>query len=172
MDYATLATQAAAAEPFRALINPNDPRFWKHDDMPAKIVAYCRETGQRPPETPAQFTRCIYESLALLYRRTLEDLEQATGRKIARLHIVGGGSQSALLNQFAANAVQRPVLAGPVEATALGNVLLQAVTLGHLDSLRALRDVVRASFEITRYEPCDSESWQEAYARFTALPSA
>jgi rhamnulokinase len=172
LDYATLAAQAAAAEPFRALINPNDPRFWKPGDMPAKIAAYCCETNQRPPETPGQFTRCIYESLALLYRRTLEDLEQVTGRKIGRLHIVGGGSQSTLLNQFATNATQRPVLAGPVEATALGNVLLQAVTLGHLASLSALRDVVRASFEITRYEPQDHDAWQEAYARFIALPSA
>jgi rhamnulokinase len=171
-DYATLAAQAAAAEPFRALINPNDPRFWKPDDMPAKIVAYCRETGQRPPETPAQFTRCIYESLALLYRCTIEDLEKVTERKIERLHIVGGGSQSTLLNQFAANATQRPVLAGPVEATALGNVLLQAVTLGHLDSLGALREVVRTSFEITRYEPQAPDAWQQAYSRFSALPSA
>jgi rhamnulokinase len=169
LDYATLATQAAATEPFRALINPNDPRFWKHDEMPAKIVAYCRETNQRPPETPAQFTRCIYESLALLYRRTLEDLERVTGRKIARLHIVGGGSQSTLLNQFAANATQRPVLAGPVEATALGNVLLQAVTLGHLASLNALREVVRTSFQITRYEPQDSAAWDEAHTRFNIL---
>jgi len=172
LDYATLASQAAAAEPFRALINPNDPRFWKPEEMPGKIVAYCRETGQRAPETPGQFTRCIYESLALLYRRTIEDLEQVTGRSIARLHIVGGGSQSTLLNQFAANAAHRPVLAGPIEATALGNVLLQAVALGHLASLSALREVVRASFQIERYEPKESEAWEQAYARFTALPSA
>jgi rhamnulokinase len=171
LDYATLAGQAAAAEPFRALINPNDPRFWKPDEMPAKIVAYCRETGQRPPETPGQFTRCIYESLALLYRRTLEDLEVVTGCTIARLHIVGGGSQSTLLNQFAANATQRPVFAGPVEATALGNVLLQAVTLGHLASLGALREVVRGSFAIECYEPMEEEAWEQAYARFAALPS-
>jgi rhamnulokinase len=169
LDYATLASQAAESEAFRALINPNDPRFWRPDDMPAKIVAYCRETGQRPPETPGQFTRCIYESLALLYRRTLEDLEHATGRGIARLHIVGGGSQSVLLNQFAASASGRPVLAGPVEATALGNVLLQAVTLGHLESLEALRAVVRDSFAIQRYEPRDGAAWEEAYARFSAL---
>jgi rhamnulokinase len=170
LDYAALASQAAAAEPFRALINPNDPRFWKPDDMPAKIVAYCRETAQPPPETPGQFTRCIYESLALLYRRTIEDLEKVTGRTIARLHIVGGGSQSALLNQFAANATRRSILAGPVEATALGNVLIQAIALGHLSSLGALREVVRASFEIERYEPRDGASWEEAYGRFSRLP--
>jgi len=171
LDYATLAIQAGMAEPFRALINPNDPRFWKPDDMPKKIAAYCRETGQPPPETPGQFTRCIYESLALLYRRTIEELEKVTGRTIARLHIVGGGSQSALLNQFAANATGRPVLAGPIEATALGNVLIQAIALGHLASLDALREVVRASFEIERYGPTDRGAWQQAFARFAGLPS-
>ena len=172
LNYGTLASQAAVAAPFRALINPNDPRFWKPDDMPAKIAAYCRETGQRPPETPGQFTRCIYESLALLYRRTIEELEQVTGRTISRLHIVGGGSQSALLNQFAASAAGRPVLAGPVEATALGNVLIQAIALGHLRSLGALREVVRASFDIEHYEPQDRAAWERAFARFAGLPCA
>ena len=171
LDYATLAIQAGLAEPFRALINPNDPRFWKPDDMPGKIAAYCRETSQPPPETPGQFTRCIYESLALLYRRTIEELEKVTSRTIARLHIVGGGSQSALLNQFAANATGRPVLAGPIEATALGNVLIQAIALGHLASLGGLREVVRASFDIECFEPKESEVWQQAFARFAELPA-
>jgi rhamnulokinase len=171
LDYAMLAAEAATADPFRALINPNDPRFWKPDDMPEKIAAYCRETGQPPPESPGQYTRCIYESLALLYRRTLDELEQVTGRQITRLHIVGGGSQSTLLNQFAANATQRPVLAGPVEATALGNILIQAITLGHLESPRALREVVQRSFEIQRYEPEDAKAWQDALRRFASLPA-
>lgn len=171
LNYGTLASQAAVSAPFRSLINPNDPRFWKPDEMPSKIAAYCRETGQPLPETPGQFTRCIYESLALLYRRTVEDLERVTGRVISRLHIVGGGSQSALLNQCAASATGRPVLAGPVEATALGNVLIQAVTLGHLASLDALRKVVRTSFEIERYEPQDRAEWEKAFGRFAGLPS-
>lgn len=169
-DYATLAAEAAEAEPFRSLINPNDARFWKPDDMPGKIAAYCRETGQPAPETPGQFTRCIYESLALLYRRALGEIEEVSGRGIARLHIVGGGSQSALLNQFAASATGRTVHAGPVEATAVGNVLLQAVALGHLASLPALRETVRASFQIDRYDPQDAAAWEHAYARFAALP--
>ena len=169
-NYGTLTTQAEHAEPFRSLINPRDPRFLRPDDMPEKIAACCRETGQPEPETPGQFTRCIYESLALLYARTLGEIEQVTGRAIARLHIVGGGSQSRLLNQFAASATGRTVLAGPVEATALGNVLLQAVTLGHLASLQALREVVRASFEIERYEPQDQAAWPQAAARFASLP--
>jgi len=168
-NYGTLATQAEHAEPFRSLIDPDDPRFLKPDEMPQKITAFCRETDQPAPETPGQFTRCIYESLALLYRRTLDEIEAVTGRRIARLHIVGGGSQSALLNQFAASATGRAVLAGPVEATALGNVLVQAIALGQLDSLAELRDVVRASFPIAEYQPRDDEGWQEALARFRKL---
>ena len=170
LNYGTLASQAEVAEPFRSLINPNDPRFWKPDDMPEKIAAYCRGTAQPVPGTPGQFTRCIYESLALLYRRTLEQLEKVTARKIARLHIVGGGSQSALLNQFAASATGRTVLAGPVEATALGNVLLQAIALGHLDSFAALREVVRTSFAIDEYQPQQIAEWQGAFERFDRLP--
>ena len=133
------------------------------------ISAYCRETGQPAPETPGQYTRCILESLALSYRTTLSEIEQITGRSIARLHIVGGGSQSALLNQFAANAIQRQVIAGPVEATAAGNILIQAISLGQVESLAALRKIVRNSFPLQTFRPLDAESWQEAYDRFTQL---
>ncbi len=170
LDYETLTTEGRDAEPFRSLINPNDPRFLKPDAMPEKIAAYCRETGQPAPETPGQFTRCIYESLALLYRRTLAEIESVTGRRITRLHIVGGGSQSALLNQCAANATGRTVMAGPVEATALGNVLIQAIALGQLASLAEVRATVARSFSIAEYPPQDGEQWQEAFARFLVLP--
>jgi rhamnulokinase len=169
-NYGTLATQAEPAEPFRSLVNPNDPRFLKPDDMPEKIAAYCRETGQPAPETPGQFTRCIYESLALLYRRTLDEIEAVTGRRIARLHIVGGGSQSALLNQFAASATGRPVLAGPVEATALGNVLLQAIALGQIGSLAELRGIVGQSFPAAEYPPAQTDAWSSVFARFCQMP--
>ncbi|HEX8295681.1 MAG TPA: rhamnulokinase family protein [Chthoniobacteraceae bacterium] len=168
-NYATLNLQAEQAESFRSLIDPNDARFLKPDRMPEKIAAYCRETGQPEPETPGQFARCIFESLALLYRRTLEELQQVTGKKINRLHIVGGGSQSTLLNQFAASAIGRPVLAGPLEATAAGNVLIQAIALGHLESLSALRGVVRDSFTIAEYAPQESAEWELAYGRFEKL---
>jgi len=169
LEYADLTREAEQAEPFRSLIDPNDPRFLKPGDMPERIAAYCRETGQAAPESPGQFARCIFESLALLYRQTLNELEQVTGRAIARLHIVGGGSQSSLLNQFAANATGRLVLAGPVEATAIGNVLLQATALGHLESLAALRETVRASFTITPYHPTEIPSWNRAFDRFNDL---
>ena len=169
LEYAALTREAEGAEPFRSLIDPNDARFLKPGDMPERIAAFCRETGQPAPESPGQFARCIFESLALLYRRTLNELERVTGRAIARLHIVGGGSQSGLLNQFAANATGRLVLAGPVEATAVGNVLLQATALGHLASLAALRETVRASFTITPYHPVDLAPWDRAFDRFDRL---
>ena len=169
LDYASLTAEAEKAEPFRSLINPNAARFAKPGEMPETISAYCRETGQPAPETPGQYTRCILESLALSYRTTLSEIEQLTGRSISRLHIVGGGSQSALLNQFAANAIQRQVIAGPVEATAAGNILIQAISLGQVESLAALRKIVRNSFPLQTFGPLDAESWQEAYDRFTQL---
>ena len=143
----------------------------KPGDMPQKIVAYCEETGQPSPETPGQFVRCILESLALLYRVTLEEMEQLTGRTVTHLHIVGGGSQNALLNQFAANATRRRVVAGPAEATAIGNLLIQAIALGNVDSLEAMRGIVRNSFALQTFEALEPESWQGAYQRFLNLTS-
>jgi rhamnulokinase len=156
-DYATLMKLAAEASPFMALIDPDDPRFLAPGEMPEKIAAYCRETDQLVPPTPGDIIRCVLESLAQLYARTFTKLETLTGRKFTRLHIVGGGSRNELLNQFTANALGVPVLAGPVEATALGNVLVQAIALGHVPSLAAARKLVADSFPLARYEPCDGE---------------
>jgi rhamnulokinase len=169
LDYASLTREAENAEPFRSLIDPRAIRFLKPGEMPQKITLFCAETGQSAPETPGQFVRCIFESLALLYRVTLEELEQLSGRTIRRLHIVGGGSQSALLDQFAASATGRRVVAGPAEATAIGNVLLQAIALGQLGSLATLRQVVRDSFALHTFEPIAPEAWAGAYQRFNAF---
>jgi rhamnulokinase len=158
-DYATLMKLAADAPSFVSLINPDDPRFVAPGDMPEKIAAFCRETGQPEPVTPGATVRCVLESLALLYARVLKKLETLTGKRFTRLHIVGGGSRNELLNQFTANALGVPVLAGPVEATALGNVLVQAIALGSLSSLAAARELVANSFPLTRYEPCAVELW-------------
>jgi rhamnulokinase len=171
LEYGALTLEAEGAEPFRSLIDPKAEQFLKPDDMPKKIAAYCIKTGQPAPETPGQYVRCILESLALLYRVTLEELELLTGRSIRRLHIVGGGSQNALLNQFAADATQRQVITGPVEATAIGNVLIQAIALGHVESLAALRQIVRDSFALQTFEPNATEDWQAAYQRFIGLTS-
>jgi rhamnulokinase len=168
-EFAELDDMAAKAPPFISLINPDDPRFLSPDNMPVKIAEFCRETGQPEPKDIGACVRCIYESLALLYRVTLRKLERLTGEKIERLHIVGGGSQAALLNQFTANATQIPVLAGPGECTALGNILIQAIALGHLPSHAAAREVVRNSFELKTFTPQDAAQWDTAAARFEKL---
>ncbi len=165
-DYATLTQLAAGAPPFVSLINPADPRFLSPGDIPAKIAMFCQETAQPVPRNPGDFVRCALESLALLYRRTLRQLEELVGHRIERLHIVGGGAKNELLNQFTANAVQLPVLAGPVEATATGNVLVQAIALGQLPSLSAARHIVRDSFPVKGFQPQDEDPWNSAYQRF------
>jgi rhamnulokinase len=168
-DFTALEQLATNAPPFVSLINPDDPRFLSPDDMPKKIAEFCRETGQPVPVNHGAFMRCIYESLALSYRVVLRRLERLIGKKIERLHIVGGGSQAMMLNQFAANALKIPVLAGPTECTALGNLLIQAIALGHLQSHTAAREVVRNSFELKTITPQDAGQWDAAAARFEKL---
>jgi rhamnulokinase len=170
-DFATLEKLAAAAPPFVSLINPDDPRFLSLDDMPKKIAEFCAETGQPVPASHDAYMRCIYESLALFYRVVMRRLEQLTGRKIERLHIVGGGSKDMMLNQCAANALKIPVIVGPAECTALGNILVQAIALGHLPSLAAAREVVRNSFELKTITPQDAAQWDAATTRFEKLLS-
>ena len=170
-EFAELEKMAASSAPFISLINPDDPRFLSPDDMPNKIADFCRETGQPIPANIAACVRCIYESLALFYRVTLRKLERLTGKKIDRLHIVGGGSQAQLLNQFAANAMKIPVVAGPTECAALGNILVQAIALGHIASHAAAREVVRNSFELKNFTPQDSDQWDAAAKRFEKLLS-
>ena len=169
-DFGALEQLAAAAPPLVSLINPNDPRFLSPDDMPEKIAGFCRETGQPVPSSHGAFMRCIYESLALSYRLVLRRLERLIGIRIERLHIVGGGSQAMTLNQFAANALNIPVLAGPTECAALGNVLIQAIALGHLPSHAVAREVVRNSFELKTFTPQKAGPWDAAAARFEKLP--
>jgi rhamnulokinase len=160
-DYPTLMKLAEAAPAFSSLIDPDEARFLAPGDMPAKIATYCQETEQPVPASPGAIVRCVLESLALIYRRTFKQLDELVGHRIKRLHIVGGGSQNALLNQFTANALGIPVLAGPVEATALGNVLVQAIAQGDLSSLETAREVVRNSFQVTRFEPRESVEWDK-----------
>jgi rhamnulokinase len=170
-DFAALEKLAADSPPFVSLINPDDSRFISPDDMPKKIAAFCAENGQPVPANHAAYVRCVYESLALFYRATLRRLERLTGKKIGQLHIVGGGSKDALLNQFAADAMKISVLAGPTECTALGNILVQAIALGHLPSLAAAREIVRNSFELKTFTPQDSTQWDAAAVRFEKLLS-
>jgi rhamnulokinase len=168
-DFAALEKMAADAPPFVSLINPDDPRFMSPANMPQEIAAFCRETNQPAPANHGAYVRCIYESLALFYRFTLRRLERLTGKKIEKLHIVGGGSKDATLNQLAANALKIPVLAGPTECAALGNILIQAITLGHVASHAAARELVRNSFELKVFTPQDSAQWDAAAKRFEEL---
>ena len=170
IDYADLAAVAEGAEPLRSIIRPDSDDFSKPGDMPAKIDAYCRRTGQPVPTSPGVYARCVYESLALLYRATIGQVEELAGYKIDRLHVVGGGSRSGLLNRLTADATGRTVIAGPVEATAAGNVLIQACALGHLSGLADVRRVVRNSFDLTTYEPAKDAPIARAADRFAALP--
>ncbi|MCY3022914.1 MAG: rhamnulokinase [Planctomycetota bacterium] len=170
--YDQLTKLADEAPPLKRFINPAAARFAKPGGMPEKIAGYCRETGQTPPESVGATVRCVLESLALLYDRTLREIATVTGQKIARLHIVGGGSKNTLLNQLSANATQVPVHTGTVEATAIGNILIQALGLGHLPSLAAARDVVRQSFPVSIHRPQDAGVWQDAKERFGRLTLA
>jgi rhamnulokinase len=152
-DYATLTNLAEQATPKIATLDMNDPAFSTTGDMPNKILAHCRRSNQKCPATPGEFARVILESLAHSYALVTRMLEELTGKKFKTLHIVGGGSQNNLLNQLAADATGMTVLAGPVEATALGNIMTQAVTLGHLESLAAGRALVRRTVGVRAFEP-------------------
>jgi rhamnulokinase len=165
-DYITLTELAGRAEAFVSLINPAAPEFLSPRDMPLQIAEFCRRTGQPVPVDEGAFMRCILESLALLYKRTLAELERLIGNRIERLHIVGGGSQNNLLNQFASNATGLPVLAGPSEATAIGNILIQAIATGQLDSLAEARRVARSSARLKEFFPADLDRWKAAARRF------
>jgi rhamnulokinase len=169
LDYAQLAKLATAAPALRSLVNPDDPRFLNPPDMPQAIQQFCRQTRQFVPKTPAQLIRCAYESLALKYRQVLGWLEQLTGHRIDVIHVVGGGSQSTLLNQLTADACQRLVIAGPVEATAMGNLLVQVRASGELSSLNEMRRVVRQSATVKTFEPGSPAPWDAAAARFASL---
>jgi rhamnulokinase len=167
--YDELARMAAGAPAFGPLVAVNDERFLPPGDMVGRIQAFCHDTGQAVPEGPGQVTRCVLESLALEYRWVAERLDELVGRPLPAIHIIGGGSQNRLLNQFAANATARTVVAGPVEATAIGNVLVQAMALGHLAGLDEARALVRRSFQVETYEPEDISAWDEAHEHYLAL---
>jgi rhamnulokinase len=168
-DFASLEQLSAATPPFVSFINPDDPRFLSPDDMPKRIAEFCEETGQPVPANHGAYMRCIHESLALFYRVVLRRIERLTGKKIERLHIVGGGSKDMTLNQYTANALKIPVLTGPTECAALGNILVQAIALGHLPSHAAAREVVRNSVEVRTVTPQSSSEWDVAAMRFEKM---
>ena len=160
-----IVEEAKKAEPFRSIIDPDYGEFFAGGRMIEKIQSFCRETKQPVPETVGQIARCIYESLALKYRWALERLEEIKGEHITQLNIVGGGCNNKLLDQFAADATDRTVVTGPVEGAAIGNLLAQAMALGDIKSMDALRDVVRRSEPVETYRPNHTPAWEHAYQR-------
>ena len=164
--YGELEKLAGEAAPLRSFIDPDAPAFNAPGDMPERIRAYCRTTGQPVPETAGEITRCIYESLALRYRLGLERMSAVTGKTFAALHLIGGGAQSATLCRFTADCCELPVVAGPVEATALGNIVIQLTALGAVPNLNAGRALIGKAEKIVRYEGRPSEDWRDAYRKF------
>jgi sugar (pentulose or hexulose) kinase len=167
--YTELTQMAERASGFGAVIDPDHAPFLTPGDMPGKIERFCKQTRQQAPTTRGEFVRTCLDSLALTYRRTLEGLEDILGKKISTIYIVGGGSQNLLLNQMTADACGRRVVAGPIEGTAIGNILVQAMATGDIKSLTDARAVVRASFDVKKYEPRDTAKWDKAYARYREI---
>jgi sugar (pentulose or hexulose) kinase len=168
-DYATLTKMAAESEPFVSLVSATDNRFLTPGQIPQKIAEFCSSTGQPVPKDDGAFIRCCLDSLALEYRKTIDGLEDVLGKKLDVLHIVGGGTQNELLNQLTADATRKTVITGPIEATAIGNVIVQAMAVGAIKNLDEARRIVKASSEMKTCQPrADVEA---AYGRYRALGS-
>ena len=170
--YEELTRLAGGARAGGPLVDPDHPIFLAPGDMPSRIRRFCEGTNQKPPEGPAAVARCVFESLALKYRHVIGQARDLTGRGVRTVHVVGGGSQNALLCQLTADAAGLPVVAGPVEATAVGNVLVQAFARGEVGSLGEIRAVVRRSFETKTYEPGDTQDWAGLRERFSRIVDA
>lgn len=166
MSFDELEEAAAMEKPFNAFIDPDNEVFYSPGNMPDKIAGFCKSTGQKLPESKGAIVRCIMESLALKYRMAVEGLEEIIGYKLPVIHIVGGGCKNTVLCQFAANATGKRVVAGPIEATAIGNLTTQLIALGKLKDLKEARELVRRSFPMVEYVPVDRGAWDEAYNEF------
>lgn len=169
--YANLTMLSESAPPFASLVDPDDSRFTNPKNMVSSIQSFCLETNQPVPETVAEISRCIFESLALKYKSTLDKLLRVTGRTVNRIHLIGGGSMNQVLCQFTANATRLEVIAGPAEGAALGNILMQARSLGIIDSLAEMREIVSNNVETQTYLPENQEEWNAAFKRFETIIS-
>lgn len=167
--FSELEQLALQAEPLRSFIDPDAPEFTPPGDIPGRVREFCRRTGQPVPETVGQVVRCLYESLALKYRFALEQLGRATGQNFTCLHIIGGGTQAKLLCRMTADSIGRPVITGPIEATALGNILIQLVALGELKDLDEGRALIARTEPVQRYEPEQTAPWNRAYETYKTI---
>ncbi|MBN1266526.1 MAG: rhamnulokinase [Anaerolineales bacterium] len=168
-DYDILNQMAAAAPAFGPLVNPGDSRFLAPEKMVEEIQSFCSETGQEVPTGKGAVVRCVLESLAMEYRWAADQIDRLTGKEYPVVYIIGGGSKNQLLNQFASNATGKTVIAGLEEATAIGNILVQAIAVGEIVSLAEGREIVRQSFPMKTYEPKDTADWEAAYSRYKKL---
>jgi rhamnulokinase len=164
LTYDEITALASAAKPFISAIDPDDSAFFHPGNMPERIQEYCAHTNQTLPQTKGEIVRVALESIALKYRWVLERLEELTGKRHDPIQIIGGGTKNRLLNQFTADCTKRQVIAGPVEATAIGNIIVQAIALGHLASLSEARALIHQSFAPEVYEPSAIAGWDDAYA--------
>jgi sugar (pentulose or hexulose) kinase len=169
MNYTEITQLAEQAQPFVCILDTEYAEFLKPGDMPNKIKRYAEMTGQTIPQTKGEIVRCVLESLAMKYREEFEKMEQVAGQTIEKLNIVGGGTQNKLLNQFAANALNRTVITGPIEATAMGNILGQLITLGEILDVETAREIVKNSFDLETYTPTSTMSWDSAYQDYRRL---
>ena len=167
--YPQMVELAQAARPFACFINPDDPGFTNPQDMPKAICEYCARTGQNAPQTHGEFIRVIFESLALKYREVLDVFRELSVNPIEKLHIIGGGSRNKLLNQFTSNAIGLPVVAGPSEASSIGNIMLQAKAAGVVSTLQEMRNVISVNVEPDYFSPADAEVWNEAYQKYISI---
>ena len=169
LSYADMERLALEKPAFVSLVDPDDARFTAPGDLPNRIREICKETNQPIPKDEGEVVRVIYESLALKYRAVKETLEKVTQRDFAQIHVVGGGTKDGLLSQFTANATNATVVAGPIEATAMGNVAVQLLAEKRLENVQAVRHVVANSFNTLTYEPKETAAWDSAYARYKKL---
>lgn len=167
--YPELIAEANTCEPFRSLVNPDDALFANPADMEQAIKTYCSEHRQPVPQTRGQIVRCIFESLSLRYRQVLDNLRTLSPRPVEALHVIGGGSRNDLLNQWTANAVGIPVIAGPSEATAIGNIMIQALTAGAAKDVTSMRQLINRSIPLKTFYPEEPEVWDAAYLHFKQL---
>lgn len=167
--YAQLEREALSSEPFKCFIDPDAPEFAPMGNIPERVREYCKKTNQYVPGSVGEIMRCIYESLALKYRLTLEGIEECTGKKYNKLHVMGGGTKDTLLLKMTADSCNIPVLGGPVEATALGNVALQLMSSGIIPDIKAARKIIADGEQLKTYTPENREIWEQAYSRFKAV---
>jgi rhamnulokinase len=172
LSYAEITRLASEARPFLGVIDPDADLFFHPGEMVEKVHIYCAESGQAIPQTKGEIVRVVLESLALKYRLTLSRIEELSSKRLDPIHIIGGGSHNRLLNQYTADCTGRMVVAGPVEATAIGNILMQGIALEHLGSLNEARHMVRCSFEVDTYHPTSRDGWDEAFVKYLSLSSS